>query len=120
MQLNHLNLVVSDVLQNQAFFQTYFGFQPITKGSPVLTVLRDDTGLVLTLTNFGKATEVTYPPDFHIGFIQPSQEAVNAINQRFKDDGFDVESPKVMHGSWTFYLRAPGGFLIEVLYLTPM
>lgn len=120
MRLNHLNLVVSDVLKTQAFLQTYFDFHPLTKGSPALTVLRDETGLVLTLTNFGKVTEVSYPPDFHIGFVQPSQEAVNTIHRRFKDDGFEVESPKVIHGSWTFYLRAPGGFLIEVLYLNPM
>ena len=116
MKLNHVNLAVSDVLQTQLFFQTYFGFQPLTKGSPVLTVLRDESGSILTLSNFNKATDVTYPEDFHIGFIQNSREDVNAINQRLKDDGFDVEAPHISHGSWTFYFRIPGAVLIEVLH----
>ena len=55
------------------------------------------------------------PGFFHIGFGQPSQEAVNAINRRLKEDGYDVPAPSRQHGSWTFYFTAPGGFLIEVL-----
>ncbi|MFD2934355.1 VOC family protein [Spirosoma flavum] len=120
MKLNHLNLAVSDVIQTQQFLQTYFGFQPLTKGSPVLTVLRDENGLVLTLSNFNKVTEVNYPPEFHIGFIQGSPEEVNGINQRLRDDGFEVESPHSSHNSWTFYFQAPGGLLIEVLCLSQM
>ncbi|MCX6215777.1 VOC family protein [Spirosoma sp.] len=120
MKLNHLNLAVSDVVQTQQFLQTYFGFQPLTKGSPVLTVLQDENGLVLTLSNFSKVTEVIYPQEFHIGFIQSSQEDVNTINQRLKDDGFMVEPPRSLHNSWTFYCQVPGGFLIEVLCLNQM
>ena len=56
-----------------------------------------------------------YPSSFHIGFIQPSQERVNEINQRLKYDGFKVDAPAHLHGSWTFYFTAPGGFTIEVL-----
>jgi len=63
----------------------------------------------------GLAGEVKYPSSFHIGFIQPSHERVNEINQRLKDDGFTVDAPAHLHGSWTFYFRAPGGFTIEVL-----
>ena len=33
-----------------------------------------------------------------------------------KSDGFDMEPPKEFHGAWTFYFRAPGGFLVEVFY----
>jgi hypothetical protein len=40
---------------------------------------------------------------------------VNEINQRLRDDGFDVAPPTKQHGSWTFYFLAPGGFTIEVL-----
>jgi lactoylglutathione lyase len=52
---------------------------------------------------------------FHVGFIQESEERVNEINKRLKDDGFDVPPPSRQHGSWTFYFKAPGGFTIEVL-----
>ena len=40
---------------------------------------------------------------------------MNAINQRLRDDGYEVPPPSRQHGSWTFYFRAPGGFIIEVL-----
>jgi lactoylglutathione lyase len=52
---------------------------------------------------------------FHVGFIQESEQRVDEINQRPKDGGFDVDQPGRLHGSWTFYFRAPGGFMVEVL-----
>ena len=79
-------------------------------------VLVDESGFVFTLSNFEKATEVDYPGAFHIGFIQESREQVDAMHARLKADGFDVKTPKVFHGAWTFYFRAPGGFLVEVLH----
>jgi hypothetical protein len=39
---------------------------------------------------------------------------VDEIYARLKADGFDAEPPREFHGAWTFYLRAPGGFLVEV------
>jgi lactoylglutathione lyase len=57
-----------------------------------------------------------YPPGFHIGFIQESEERVNQINQRLQDDGYKVPKPARLHGSWTFYFKSPGGFTIEVLH----
>jgi lactoylglutathione lyase len=50
-----------------------------------------------------------------VGFIQESEQRVDEINQRLKDDGFEVDPPARLHGSWTFYFRAPGGFMVEVL-----
>lgn len=61
-------------------------------------------------------SEVKYPGMFHIGFRQESDEQVNEINQHLKDDGYRVPTPKHFHGSWTFYLQAPGGFTVEVLH----
>lgn len=115
MILNHLNLAVSDVPQTQAFFKKYFGLRAVTKPSPALVVLRDDAGMVLTLSNFDRAPEVHYPEHFHIGFIQESPAQVDALHQRLMADGFAANPPRKFHGSWTFYLRAPGGFLVEVL-----
>jgi catechol-2,3-dioxygenase len=86
-----------------------------TQHKPSFAMLRDDNGMVLTLIRAGRSQEVEYPGTFHIGFIQPSEEAVNEINRRLKEDGFDVPPPARLHGSWTFYFRAPGGFAIEVL-----
>jgi lactoylglutathione lyase len=59
--------------------------------------------------------DVTYPPSFHIGFIQATEREVDAINRRLRKDGFEVAPPARLHGAWTFYFTAPGGFVIEVL-----
>jgi lactoylglutathione lyase len=116
MKLNHLNLAVPDVQETREFMEKYFGFQSRgVKGSSTIAVLFDDDGFVLTLSNPERATEVSYPGSFHIGFGQESPERVNEINERLKNDGFDVQPPGKQHGSWTFYFRAPGGFTIEVL-----
>ena len=38
-------------------------------------------------------SEARYPSTFHIGFIHESDEGVNEINRRLKDDGFDGNDP---------------------------
>ena len=116
MILNHLNLAVSDVQQARAFLVKYFGLNPQGKeGNDTIAFLRDDAGMVLTLTNIDRTAEVRYPGAFHIGFIQESPERVDEINRRLREDGYDVDPPARLHGSWTFYFRAPGGFVVEVL-----
>jgi lactoylglutathione lyase len=62
-----------------------------------------------------KGTEMKYPAGFPIGIIQNSEERVNEINQRLREDGYQVPKPARMHGSWTFYFNALGGFMVEVL-----
>jgi catechol-2,3-dioxygenase len=116
MILNHINLAVSDVQKSREFLIKYFGLDP--KGLPGndrIAFLRDEQGMVLTLTNLDGSSDVRYPGAFHIGFGQKSADQVDAIHQRLKNDGYDVPEPSRMHGSWTFYFRAPGGFVIEVL-----
>jgi lactoylglutathione lyase len=119
MKLNHLNLSVTDVPGSQGFLEKYFGMKGMGGGNASMAGLRDDNGLVLTLMRIGKATEVTYPPSFHIGFILDSHEQVDVLNRRLKDDGFDVNAPATHHGSWGFYFLAPGGFTIEVGHWPP-
>jgi catechol-2,3-dioxygenase len=114
MQLNHLNLTVTDVSEAKSFLEMYFGLHSMEGGNSNMSGLFDDSGLTLVLMRGGKAAKVRYPEGFHIGFTQASEEQVNAINQRLKDDGFDVPAPRRLHGSWAFYFQAPGGFMIEV------
>jgi catechol 2,3-dioxygenase-like lactoylglutathione lyase family enzyme len=113
MKLNHINLTVTDVQAAAKFLARYFGMRPYAgEDDPKFTVLFDDDGLVLTLMKGGKG--IRYPGTFHIGFMQESEEKVNAINQQMKADGFDVRPPERFH-AWTFYVQAPGGFTVEVL-----
>ncbi len=117
MTLNHVNLTVPDVAQTREFFVTYFGFRCVAeRGRNALAVLVDESGFVLTLNNFEKVTDVEYPGAFHVGFMQDSRERVEEIHQQLKSGGYDPESPREFHGAWTFYMRAPGGFLVEVLH----
>jgi lactoylglutathione lyase len=112
MIINHINLTVTDLPGTVAFLEKYFGMRQQQGGDEKFTVLFDDQGMVLTLMKGGQG--VKYPGTFHIGFIQESEEKVNQINQQLKDDGFDVPAPQ-QHHAWTFYVRAPGGFMVEVM-----
>jgi catechol 2,3-dioxygenase-like lactoylglutathione lyase family enzyme len=127
MTLNHLNLTVPDPLETSAFLAKYFDLRP-GGGNAAIQMLNDDRGMVLTLFKArredlapapvgedGSARGVRYPSSFHVGFIQPRREDVDAISQRLRDDGFDAPPPSAQHGSWTFYFTAPGGFTIEVM-----
>jgi lactoylglutathione lyase len=114
-KLNHLNLTVSDVPQAHRFLEKYFGLKGYHGTAPreSMSFLSDDHGMLLALF---RGSETRYPAGFHIGFIQDSEEQVNEINQRLRDDGFRVPQPARLHGSWTFYFQAPGGFTVEVLH----
>jgi lactoylglutathione lyase len=115
-KLNHINLTVTDVQAAKKFLETYFGMQSMAgeKANKNFDVLFDDNHLVLTLMKAGRGVEVKYPGYFHIGFGQESETKVNEINQRLKDDGYDVQPPERSH-AWTFYVQAPGGFTVEVM-----
>ena len=109
MKINHINLTVTDVLAAAEFLEKYFGMTN-QGGNKGFTVLFDDDGLVLSLM---KGSGI-YPETFHIGFGQESEAKVNQIYERLKADGFDVAAPE-RHHAWTFYIKAPGGFTVEVM-----
>lgn len=114
MKLNHLNLAVADAAETARFLEKYFGLCALggTEHKKTFAILTDDDGLVLTLIRAGGG-EISYPPTFHLGFGQESEEKVNEIHRRLQDDGYCVEPPSRQH-AWTFTVRAPGGFDIEV------
>lgn len=112
MKLNHLNLTVTDVAASSGFLQKYFGLKPMPWGDGKISFLTDDNGMVIAVF---PGQDASYPASFHIGFIQDTELTVNEINQRLRDDGFDIKAPMRFHGSWTFYVKAPGGFMVEVM-----
>ena len=115
MKLNHVNLTVSDVPRAREFLETYFGLTTLAVrdyAGDDFAMMTDDNGSALSL--MGKK-QVGYPGTFHVGFVQDSEERVEEINRQLKDDGFEVKPPARLHGAWSFYLDAPGGFTVEVL-----
>ncbi|MFD1413729.1 VOC family protein [Oceanobacillus jeddahense] len=112
MKLNHMNLAVTDVNETRAFFENYFNLQTKSMHKDSFAILVDEDRLLLALM---KNKEVSYPNSFHIGFEQESEEQVNEINRKLQEDGFNVKPPKRTH-RWTFYVKAPGGFYVEVFH----
>jgi catechol 2,3-dioxygenase-like lactoylglutathione lyase family enzyme len=111
MKMNHLNLTVNDVAASREFLEKYFGMTCAGSRGNGFAAMVDEDGFVLTLM---KGSNVKYPKTFHIGFPQENEEQVDIINQRLKNDGFEVELPHHAHG-YTFYVEAPGGFTVEIL-----
>jgi catechol 2,3-dioxygenase-like lactoylglutathione lyase family enzyme len=112
MNINHLDLQVSDVQEAVSFFERVFGLVLRTsRTSPAFALLNDDVGFTLVIQ---RAENVTYPPDFHLGFLVDDVELVRRAHERAKEHGYEV-SDVVVNGRGTMiYCRARGGFLVEV------
>ena len=71
-------------------------------------------GFVLTLTKASADTQGKYPGTFHIGFFVEGEETVNETHRRLKKDGFDMPAPERNNHAYGFYVKAPGGFIVEL------
>lgn len=112
MKVNHVNLTVVEVRAAAALLETYLGLQS-HGGNAEMMVLLNDAGLVLTLMKAGRSTTVKCPDNFHIGFFIEDEATVDAINQRLREDGFDVPPPEPHH-AYGFYVQTPGGFTADI------
>ena len=104
MTLNHINLVVSNVTEAVALFETYFNFKCIAlKGAGVIAILKDAKDFTLVLMS-NKNEQPSYPDAFHIGFLQDSAAAVFNLYDQLKAGGIDVgPGPGKIRGSFGFY-----------------
>ncbi|MFT3999674.1 MAG: VOC family protein [Rhizobium sp.] len=121
MRLNHLDLHVPDVAATRDFFVAAFGLTEVeTRGANGLAILQDDAGLELVISRpietFGGADTVAVGRNtYHVGFILPSREAVDAQYERVKAAGGEIrQPPSAIRGGWLFYCLAPGRILVEV------
>ena len=116
MKLNHINLTVTDVQAASKFLVKYFGMRSMggNQGMGFLTDEQDGWGFVLTLMKASQGMQGKYPGTFHIGFFIDSRETVDELNRRLLKDGFDVPAPEDNGHAYGFYVKAPGGFTVEV------
>lgn len=116
MKLNHINLTVTDIPAATDFLVRYFGMRDLggNNGMGFLTDHETDYGFVLTLMKASEGTQSRYPATFHIGFFVESEDVVNAVHRRLKADDFDVPEPEQTGHSYGFYVKAPGGFTVEL------
>jgi lactoylglutathione lyase len=116
MKLNHLNLTVTDVPAAATFLETYFELKN-HGGNAGMTVLTDRPGfdgMILTLMKARASTFQGYPETFHIGFFIEDRETVDLLAARLRTDGHDAGEPEDTGHSYGFYVKAPGGFTVEV------
>ncbi len=118
MRLEHANLATSDVAGLAAFFEQFFGFEPVERrGKDAFVLLRKPDGFVLTLMK-SKATDPDrYPTAFHLGLYCDTPEQVHAKHAELKTAGLtvsDIQTPDRGGNVTTFYCTSPGNIMIEV------
>lgn len=111
MKINHMNLAVDNVRGAQEFMQEYFDLKLLTINKTI-AVLSDEDDFILTLMNTSEDGVVAYPS--HLGFFVDDRETVDDLHDRLEQDGFEVTSTDMRHGTYDFYVETPGGFSIEV------
>lgn len=118
MQINHLHLSVTDVAACADFFVRHFDFDLVDiKGNNGLAVLRGRSNTVLVLMRLpaGIDAEAAYPKMFHIGFLVPDPVAVGEKHAELVRHGVpDLSDVQHERGALRFYVRIPGGLLVEV------
>jgi catechol-2,3-dioxygenase len=117
--MNHTNLTTYDVPALTEFFCPVFGFQLIEKRADKLSVLRNAEGFLLTLMYDKRMTpEQGYPGMFHVGFLQPTQHAVDLMHDDLSARNYLALKPaKLQRGgppTYGFYYDAPGSVTVEV------
>jgi catechol-2,3-dioxygenase len=117
--LNHTNLTTYNVPELKNFFSSLFGFQVMTERGGKFAVLRNSEGFILTLMHHKDMTpENGYPGLFHVGFLQPTQAAVDEMHAKLLAHQYQAPAPeKLERGgppTYGFYYEAPGGVLVEV------
>lgn len=115
MELNHINLTVTDVQDARQFFETYFGLMTVegTSDSATFVALKDTKGFVMTLMQGKKEAALNYPPTFHIGFLGQGKMVAQQLYERLTADGFDVKPPGHFRKD-EFYFTTPFGITIQV------
>lgn len=118
LQLNHINLGVSNVPELVRFFEAGFGFRvEETRGVGKFAVLRGEYGFVLILMHDKNVKDDTYPALFHLGFLVNSYQAVTEKHRLITAAGFDAPAPAILErgGSKTFgFYAKPHGLMVEV------
>ena len=117
--LNHTNLTSYNVPALKEFFCRVFDFQVLDERGDKLAVLRNSDGFLLTLMYDKRMSpEQGYPGMFHVGFLQPTQQAVDLMHEALSARSYMAPKPtKLQRGgsaAYGFYYQAPGGVMVEV------
>ncbi len=117
MALNHVHLKVQNVEAVRAFYEAFFGFRLIERGSTEV-YLGDAAGSWLTLSS-ANGTDVPLPEWFHFGFCYDTAKEVEVLYDRLKNANsvFPRELTRFAQDVVTFYVLDPSGNRIEVSWI---
>jgi catechol 2,3-dioxygenase-like lactoylglutathione lyase family enzyme len=112
MKLNHLDLQTTDVQALAAFFVDHFDLTRHSNDrSLAIAILGDEAGFTLVIQRHAAPV---YPESFHIGFIHDAVAPVRAHRDRLLAAGLAAGELSADNRGTRFYLKAPGGLLVEV------
>lgn len=108
MSINHINLVVKDVDKAVNLLTDNFKFNLVVNRNSKMAVLRDNNNFVVVIWGQELNNEKDlpqYPNNFHIGFYQDDEIAVQNIFELLKDnEELKIESaPKKIRKTFGFY-----------------
>src|SRR5271163_1535971 len=117
--LNHTNLTTYNVPELKGFFCSVFNFHVLEERGDKFAVLRNSDGFLLTLMHDKHMTpEHGYPGLFHVGFLQPTEHAVNQMHEALVARNYMAPKPATLQRggppTYGFYYDAPGGVVVEV------
>ncbi|KAB7647074.1 VOC family protein [Sulfitobacter donghicola] len=113
MKFSHVNIVVNNVIETRQFYEKYFNMKCTIDIGEQFASLRDSEGF---LFNIMYGQRIDYPENYHIGFIQDSEESVDLLYQRLLKDGYNPGNPEFTHNSYTFFFKSPGDFYVEIYF----
>lgn len=115
MDLNHLNLRVTDPQQSRGFYERWFGFREkfCEDGAVFLT---NDERFLLAL--FPSESRAQMPPGFHFGFLLDDPAAVRSMHATMTDGGGAPGDLEDFDGYVTFRCWDHDGHEVEVFWET--
>ena len=115
MNLNHVDLQVSDVDVAREFFEKFFGLRCTYQRAKQIALLEDDAGFSLGVSNLGGSPPPAYPPDFHVGFVLERTSDVRELYDRLKAAGIAMRFDLQEAGpNLAFQCVGPDSILVEV------
>ncbi|MDR6736212.1 VOC family protein [Sphingobacterium sp. 2149] len=108
MSINHINLVVKDVDKAVNLLTDIFKFNLMVNRNSKMAVLKDNNNFVLVIwgQELNKEKDVPqYPKNFHIGFYQDNEIAVQNIFELLKNnEELKIDAaPKKIRNTFGFY-----------------
>lgn len=114
MQLNHLDLQVSDVQASTRIFVEVFGLDlQSNPRSSSIAILSDRADFVLVLQRLKNEGE-RYPRGFHLGFYVDTVAEITDAKGRAEAHGLEVSDVMSNNRGTQIYCKLPDGVLVEV------